>query len=100
MRIPIASEVTGILRVDAGAEHALIERASSLLPAGVISAEGGFETGDTVDIAGPSGRVFARGMVAVDGDVVRRVLGRRTADLPAGVNDEVVHRDDLVVLPT
>ena len=98
--IAFASEVAGTLRVDAGAERALTDRPSSLLPAGVVAAEGGFEVGDTVDIAGPSGRVFARGLVAVDADVVRRVLGRRTADLPAGVNDEVVHRDDLVVLPT
>jgi len=98
--IAFASEVAGVLRVDAGAERALTDRPSSLLPAGVTSAEGSFEAGDTVDIAGPSGRVFARGMVAVDGDVVRRVLGRRTAELPAGVNHEVVHRDDLVVLPT
>ena len=98
--IAFASEVAGTLRVDAGAERALTDHPSSLLPAGVISAEGSFETGDTVDIAGPSDRVFARGMVAIDGEVVRRVLGRRTADLPEGVNHEVVHRDDLVVLPT
>jgi len=31
--------------------------------------------------------------------VLAAVRGRRTADLPEGVPHEVVHRDDLVVLP-
>lgn len=98
--IAFASEVTGVLRVDQGAERVLVDRPSSLLPAGIVGAEGTFVVGDTVDIAGPSGRAFARGLVAVDADVVRSVLGRRTGDLPDGVNHEVVHRDDLVVLPS
>ncbi|MGA7758980.1 MAG: glutamate 5-kinase [Ilumatobacteraceae bacterium] len=98
--IAFASEVAGVLRVDEGAERALTERPSSLLPAGIVAAEGGFVVGDTVDIAGSSGRVFARGLVAVDAPVVRTVLGLHTGELPAGVNHEVVHRDDLVVLPT
>jgi len=58
------------------------------------------DSGRMVAIAGPSGRAFARGLVAVDADVARGVMGRRTGDLPAGVNHEVVHRDDLVVLPS
>ena len=97
--IAFAAEVMGVVSVDAGAERALIERPSSLLPAGIVAVDGAFVVGDTVDIAGPSGRAFARGLAAVDGVVVRTVLGRRTADLPAGVNHEIVHRDDLVVLP-
>ncbi len=98
--IAFASEVAGTVEVDAGAQRALTERPNSLLPAGVVSVRGSFVEGDTVDIEGPEGRAFARGLAAVDADVVRRVAGLRTGDLPAGVNDEVVHRDDLVVLPT
>ena len=97
--IAFAAEVMGTVHVDAGAERALTDRPNSLLPAGIVAADGDFVEGDTVDIAGPSGRAFARGLVAVDADVVRSVLGHRTGDLPAGVNHEVVHRDDLVVLP-
>jgi glutamate 5-kinase len=62
--------------------------------------DGTFVVGDTVDIVGPDGRPFARGLAAVDAEIVRSVLGLRTGDLPAGVNHEVVHRDDLVVLPS
>jgi glutamate 5-kinase len=98
--IAFASEVMGTVEVDAGAQRALIDRPNSLLPAGVVSVRGSFVEGDTVDIAGPDGRPFARGLAAVDAAVVRRVVGLRTGDLPVGVNHEVVHRDDLVVLPT
>lgn len=97
--IAFAAEVMGALTVDEGAERALTDRPNSLLPAGIVGATGSFGVGDTVDIVGPSGRAFARGLVAVDSDVLRTVLGLHTADLPAGVNHEVVHRDDLVVLP-
>ena len=92
--------MAGTVEVDAGAERALIDRPNSLLPAGVVGVRGEFVEGDTVDIVGPDGRAFARGLAAVDAGVARRVVGLRTPDLPIGVNHEVVHRDDLVVLPT
>jgi len=98
--IAFAAEVMGAIEVDAGAERALTDRPNSLLPAGVVAVSGSFAVGDTVDIVGPDGRAFARGLAALDADVTRRAVGLRTPDLPAGVNHEVVHRDDLVVLPT
>jgi len=97
--IAFAAEVEGTLEVDAGAERALTEASRSLLPAGVVAATGHFVAGDTVDIVGPSGRPFARGMVAVDAGVIASIAGMRTHDLPSEVAHEVVHRDDLVVLP-
>ena len=98
--IAFAAEVMGVVEVDAGAERALTERPNSLLPAGVLAVRGEFVEGDTVDIVGPDGRAFARGLAAMRSDVARDVIGLRTPSLPAGVNHEVVHRDDLVVLPT
>jgi glutamate 5-kinase len=97
--IAFAAEVNGAVEVDAGAERALTDRPTSLLPAGVVSVRGDFVSGDVVDVVGPSGRPFARGLVAVDGVMLRSVVGRHTSELPAGVTHEVVHRDDLVVLP-
>lgn len=98
--IAFAAEVAGVVEVDAGAERALTERPNSLLPAGVVAARGEFVVGDVVDVAGPSGRAFARGLVAIDRSVLHSVAGRHTSDLPAGITHEVVHRDDLVVLPS
>ena len=62
---------------------------------------GDFAEGDTVEVRGPDGTVFARGMVLVRrADVCGRSPGKRTGDLPPDMAHEVIHRDDLVVLPT
>ena len=71
----------------------------SLLPAGVASVKGSFEVDDAVEIAGPDGKVFAKGLVRLGSVGLRDVAGRRTPDLPEGMPHEVIHRDDLVVLP-
>jgi glutamate 5-kinase len=68
-------------------------------PAGVIEVVGQFDEGDTLDITGRDGTVFARGMAAAEARVLRRTAGQRTRDLPADVAHEAIHRDDLVVLP-
>ena len=97
--IAFAGDSEGVLRVDAGAKRALIERGVSLLPAGVTGVAGGFENGDLVDIAGPDGRAFARGVSRASAAEAATVLGRRTGDLPEGAVTLLVHRDDLVILP-
>jgi glutamate 5-kinase len=97
--IAFAAGVAGTVTVDEGARRAVRERGTSLLPAGVVAVEGDFDEGDTVEVTGPDGAVFARGMVAMAADVLRRAAGRRTADLPDGMPVEAVHRDDLVLLP-
>lgn len=97
--IAFASSVEGRVVVDDGARRALVERGTSLLPAGVRAVHGSFDEGDTVAVCAPDGTVFARGLVNVNADTLRKVMGRRTADLPEGVYPEVVHRDDLVVVP-
>jgi glutamate 5-kinase len=97
--IAFAARVAGTVMVDEGARRAVRERGTSLLPAGVVRVDGGFDEGDTVELAGPDGRVFARGMVSMPADALRLAAGRRTPELPEGVPREAVHRDDLVVLP-
>ncbi|MDX2380766.1 MAG: glutamate 5-kinase [Acidimicrobiia bacterium] len=97
--IAFAAEVMGTVEVDNGAERALTDRPNSLLPAGVVGVTGSFDAGDTVEVAGPSGRSFARGMVSIDSGGLASVAGSQTRDLPNGVVHEVIHRDDLVVLP-
>ena len=55
-------------------------------------------TDDAVEIAGPDGVVFAKGLVRHPAPLVASWAGRRTSELPDGAAPEVVHRDDLVVL--
>ena len=51
-----------------------------------------------MEIAGPDGAVFAKGLVQLDSRQVNSWAGRRSDVLPEDVAPEVVHRDDLVVL--
>ena len=96
--IAFALPSAGTLSVDEGARRALAEREASLLPAGVVSVAGRFEPDDAVEIAGPDGVVFAKGLVRHPAERVASWAGRRTSELGDGVVHEVVHRDDMVLL--
>ena len=96
--IGFATNVEGAVVVDDGARRALVERGTSLLPAGVVGVTGGFAAGDVVEVRGVDGTAVARGIVLSDAETVRGVMGSRTGDLPGHVAHEVIHRDDLLVL--
>ena len=97
--IAFALGASGRVVVDDGARRALVEDGRSLLSAGVREVQGAFDREDAVEVVDASGRVFAKGLAGMDAATMRRVAGRRTADLPEGVPHEAVHRDDLVLLP-
>ena len=80
--------ISGRLTVDAGARKALVEGGASLLAVGVTAVDGRFEAGDAVELAGPDGVPFAKGIAGAD---AREIAGRQR-----GV--EAVHRDRLVLL--
>ncbi len=91
----------GAIVVDDGAVRALMG-GKSLLPAGVIRAMGRFDRGDTVSIIGPDGSEVARGICAYADDDAARIIGRQSADIEKVLGfrgrDEIVHRDDLVLI--
>ena len=97
-----ATEGRGRVVIDDGAVRAVVQRRTSLLPAGIVSVEGSFVAGDPVDLTDTRGLVVARGLVNYDSDELPGLAGRSTHDLArelgAGYEREVVHRDDLVVL--
>jgi len=95
--IGFATNADGVLVVDDGARRALVERGTSLLPAGITEVLGEFEEGDVVEVRDQAGVVLARGMVLSDAHVLRSTKGRRSADLPAGTAHEAIHRDDLLL---
>ncbi len=98
-----ATEGKGRIYLDAGAVRALTERRASLLPAGITRVTGAFVGGDPVDLVDPDGVPVARGLVNYDADELPGLLGRSTRELArelgASYEREVVHRDDLVLLP-
>ena len=88
--IAFALGSSGSLAVDEGARAALTERGRSLLAPGVTGVTGGFRPGDAVEIGGPDGQVFAKGLVRVPAERAGEWMGRRS--------QVVVHRDDLVLV--
>lgn len=92
--IQFAQAPRGIVEVDAGARAALIERGTSLLPAGVTGASGRFALGDAVEVAGPDGAVFAKGLVNYGSDEIPAIAGRSIRE----GGREVIHRDSLVLI--
>ena len=91
----------GAVTIDPGALRALLD-GRSLLPAGVISARGRFERGDTVSVLATDGAEIARGIIAYSDVDAAKIMGRRSADIPGILGfrgrDEMIHRDDLVLL--
>lgn len=92
----------GNLTLDAGAAAAVRSGGRSLLPSGIRAVEGRFAQGDCVALLDERGREFARGLVKYGADEVRKLCGAKTRDIERilgyRTTDEVVHRDDLVVL--
>ena len=94
----------GTLHLDAGAVRALAQGGRSLLPSGVRAVEGAFGVGDCVRCVGPDGGEVARGLASYAAQDVDRIKGLHTRDVPSVLgykgSDEIIHRDDLVVVAT
>ena len=91
----------GELVVDEGAARALRD-GRSLLPAGVTGVKGRFDRGDAVVVLDPEGVEIARGLAAYSSTDAERIRGRRSSELEALLGfrgrDEMIHRDDLVLV--
>ena len=95
----------GAIHIDAGAAQALVAKGASLLPGGVVQVVGEFRRGDMVQIhcrQGDQTRCVAHGVSQYSAADVRRIRGLHSRDIEAtlGYNygENVVHRDDLVLL--
>jgi glutamate 5-kinase len=97
-----AARPRGYYIVDPGARTALERAPTSLLPIGVVGIEGEFEKGDVVGIRDGDGREFARGLTNYPSPEARKIAGQKTERLRTLLGtapyDEVIHRDNLVLL--
>jgi glutamate 5-kinase len=97
-----AAKARGVILVDAGARRAITEQGKSLLPSGIKGAQGHFGVGDPVELAVDPKQPFARGLAGYGAEDVRRLAGKKTSQIEEVLGyrytDEVVHRNDLVLL--
>ncbi|MCH6484329.1 glutamate 5-kinase [Pseudoxanthomonas sp. LH2527] len=100
--VPVES---GAIVVDAGAANAMGQKGASLLPGGVSTAEGDFRRGDMVELVlrdEAGDRRIARGVSQYSAVDIRRIARRHSREIEAILGytygENVVHRDDLVLL--
>ncbi len=100
--IAFANPVCGKIIIDRGAKAALLNQGKSLLPSGIVNAEGSFEMGNTVSIVDSGGMEIARGMVNYSFREVQKIKGLQTGEIEKVLGhkdyDEVVHRNNMVLL--
>jgi glutamate 5-kinase len=96
-----ARQAPGQLSVDDGAAEA-VRRGASLLPVGLTAISGTFERGDTVRVLLPDGVEIARGIVNYSSQDLGQIVGCPSDDIERVLGyhfgDEVIHRNDLVLL--
>lgn len=97
------SKISGQLIVDDGLAKALRQKGScSILPVGITRVEGNFDSGDTVSVLDQEGHELARGMTNYSAEDLELIKGCKTGQIEEKIGykhyDEVIHRDNLVVL--
>jgi glutamate 5-kinase len=97
-----AKPTHGSLAVDEGAERALRERGTSLLPVGIVEVRGEFEAGDAVEVrpAAGGGRPIGKGIVNYSAAELRQIKGMKSEAVREAIPraaEEAVHRDYFVL---
>jgi glutamate 5-kinase len=100
--IAYGSRSKGTMVIDDGAAKALIEGGKSLLPSGIISVEGLFDIGAAVTCVDVRGHRVAKGLTNYSSSETERIKGKKTTEIEKILgykySDEVIHRDNLVVV--
>lgn len=99
--LAFAPKVQGQIIVNEGAKKSILERGTSLLPAGIVQVVGEFWAGDVVALIDEAGSLFAKGLSNYSAEQIRKIAGLQTNLISKvlGIEGkpEVIHRDNLVV---
>ena len=101
--LAFGAKIQGSIVVDDGCAKAIRKAGGcSILPAGICQVMGDFQTGSTVSVIDKEGHELARGLVHYTSSELDRIKGCKSADIENILGhknfDEVIHRDDLVIL--
>lgn len=92
----------GSIKLDSGAVEAILRKGKSLLPSGITDVSGDFDTGDAVYCLDPSGNRIAKGLVNYSSEEIIKIKGRNTREIESLLgykySDEVIHRDNMVII--
>lgn len=91
----------GKMVIDRGAEKAILNQGKSLLPSGIMDVEGRFSMGNSVLLINEAGKEIAVGMVNYHSGDIKKILGAKSTEIQSRLgfkhDDEVIHRDNLVL---
>jgi glutamate 5-kinase len=100
--IGLTAQPNGRLSLDLGAQSAVEKQGKSLLAIGVRRVDGNFQKGDVISLCREDSSEFARGLTNYGSEELRRIAGQSTENIVGILGhcpyDEVVHRDNLVIL--
>lgn len=100
--IAFGARPRGVIVVNEGARRSLLDDGRSLLPAGIVEVRGRFAAGNLVSIQDESGQELARGLTNYGDAEITQIRGLRTDQVAERLGacdfEEVVHRDNLVVI--
>ena len=93
----------GSIIVDAGCSKAIRKQGGcSILPAGITEVTGQFLPGSTISVVDMEGHELARGLTHYSSEELTQIKGCKSQDIENILGhkqyDEVIHRDDLVIL--
>jgi len=92
----------GSIRIDKGAEEAIVRKGKSLLPVGVTEVNGKFIKGDNIAIISSDDRTIAKGITNFTSDEIMMIKGKREdkimEEFGCSLCCEIIHRDSMFVL--
>ena len=101
--LAFGAKIAGSIVVDDGCAKAIRKAGGcSVLPAGIYQVVGDFQSGSTVSVIDKEGHELARGLVHYTAAELEKIKGCKSGDIEGILGhknfDEVIHRDDLVIL--
>lgn len=101
--LAFGAKIAGSIVVDDGCAKAIRKAGGcSILPAGVFAVQGEFLPGSTVSVIDKDAHELARGLVHYSSAELEQIKGCNSGDIANILGhknfDEVIHRDDLVIL--
>jgi glutamate 5-kinase len=92
----------GFLVLDDGAAQAVVGGGKSLLPSGILATRGVFRIGDPVHCLDRNEEPLAAGLVNYSSEDIKKIQGQHSATIKDTLgfmdSEEIIHRDNLVVL--
>ena len=100
--IAYATNIQARITVNEGAQKALVQKNTSLLPIGVLHIEGDCQKGDIVSILDKDGKEFARGMINYNCSDCKRIIGHHSEEILGILGyknyDAIITRDNIALL--